>query len=280
MNIRHLSLVLAIVVAPVYATIFPDKTAAMHSEAAGSQHPNLTQDSHPVLYAMVKNLTEKANIPMPRYITAHDAEVTLVTNGVVHKTAVGNIGCWADLLGDLHICRAILTDLSYKEVEGIIAVALAGKATNKSAKIALVGVGSYAATIAALYLLNNKYDLKLGSFVFGDQYPYRSSFHDRNKSVEGFFYLTLVPALITAKIAANNLQKQGDLKAAELTNPKQVIQGIQALIKLEDKYIKEDFFSRIAAALKLKDIFNVIFYPIRAYTPQERIAYLEGLAAE
>jgi hypothetical protein len=90
----------------------------------------------------------------------------------------------------------------------------------------------------------------------------------------------IVPAMITTKIVGNNLQKQVDTQAADLTNPRQVIQGIKALGKLEDKYIKENFLSRIAAALKLKDICNVIFYPIRAYTPQERIQYLQALAAE
>ncbi|MFI5333025.1 MAG: hypothetical protein ACHQVS_02900 [Candidatus Babeliales bacterium] len=280
MNVRYALLIL-LFIAPLHAGSFLDKTAAMHSEAREYQHPNLTQDSHPVLYGMIKNLTEKANIPMPRYISAHEAEYSVVSDsGVIYKTAAGTIGCWANLLGDLHICREILVDLTYEEVEGIIAVALAEKVTSKSAKVALIGVSSFAATIATLYVLNKQYNLDLSTFIFGDQRNYRSSLRDRQGSFEGFVHLTLLPALLTTKIAANNLQKQVDLQAACLTNPRQVIQGIQALIKLEDKYIKEDFLSRVAVALKLKAIFNVLFYPIRAFTPEERVQYLEVLAAE
>lgn len=274
MNIR-ISLLTAslLAVTAASANFMSSKTLALHREATEQRQPNLTQESHPVLYEMVKNLTERANIPMPRYITAHDAEYSIVDKNGVVRRAVGNLNCWTNLLGDLYICRAILTDLSYEEAEGIIAIALAEKIKNKSEKIALIGMSSWATTLVTLYTLNKKYDLQLGSFVFGE----RSSLHDKQESFEAALGWTLVPALIAGQITANNMQKQIDIKAAQLTSPNQVIQSIQALMKLEDKYIKEGFFSRIAASLKLKDIFNTLFYPIRSFTPEERMLYLEKL---
>ena len=67
-------LTLSVVAVPIFADSLQERTEALHAEAKEHKHPNLTQDSHPVLYGMVKNLTTKANIPMPRYITTHGAE--------------------------------------------------------------------------------------------------------------------------------------------------------------------------------------------------------------
>ena len=116
----------------------------------------------------------------------------------------------------MHICHEILTDLSYEEVEGIIAVALAEKVTNKSTKLALIGVSSFTATVTAVYLLSKHYKFSVSEFIFGS-HRYRSSIRDRQDSFESSIWLMLMPALLTVKVASNNVQKQVDIQAAQLT---------------------------------------------------------------
>lgn len=261
----------------VYGDNFPKKTEALHIEAKEHKNPNLTQDTHPILYAMVKDLTTKAQLEMPKYITVYEAEHSIVTkNGTVYKTA-SDICAWSDALGDLHICHEILTNLSYAEVEGILAVAIAEKVKNKPVTLALVAVCSVAATVALAYMINKCTNGSIDSFVFGDSYAYRYQSQDR---FETLIWLIIGPACLTTKIASNNLQKIVDFQAAEIVDPQLVIDGIKSLTKLEETYIKENFFSRIASTLKLKSIYNTLFYPVRAFNPEERIQYLELLAAK
>lgn len=257
-----------------YSYASQDKTEALHMEAKNHKNPNITQETHPVLYDMVRNLVIKANVAMPKYITTHGAEHSVVTReGLVYKTA-SNMTAWTDVLGDLHICHEILTDLSYDEVEGIVAIAIAEKAINKPGKLAMVGVGTFALTATSIYFLNKYFNLGLGSFLGGHRY---STIQDREDRFVILMWLTLAPALLATKLTDNNLQKLIDTDATKLKDVQQIIAGIKSLSKLEETYIKEGFFSRIANALKLKSIYNTIFYPIRAFTLEERVQYLEDL---
>ncbi len=259
-------------------TAAPDKTEALRAEVKTSKNPNITKETHPVLYDMVQELAIAANIPMPRYVTIHEAQTCMVMkDGTVHKSAANNVTAWVNALGDVHICDAILTDLSYQEVKGIVAVAIAESAHKKPSKLFKVGACTFLTTLVGLYALNKTYDLKLGSMYFGND-GYRS-YGDKREDIKSAIWLTLAPALITTKLVSNNMQKHIDFKAAKLTNVDQVITGIKALQKLEDTYVKENWLSRVADMLCLKQIFNTIFYPVRAFTPEERVAYLEQLKA-
>jgi hypothetical protein len=270
-------LALLICSAPVVcADTFENITEALHFEASSHENPNLTEETHPILYAMVQDLTAAAHIDMPRYITVHGAKKLFVTrNGIAYKRAQ-NITAWVDIMGDLHICREILTNLSHEEVKGIVAVAIAQKAKNIPAKLAVVGVSSVVGTIALLYFLNKTYNVNPCSPLYPPHEPYYHAQEDRE---EALAFLILAPTLLAMKITSNLLQKSIDIKATQLTNPHHVIGGIKGLCKLEETYIKEGFFSRIASALKLKAIYNIVFYPIRAFTPEERVCYLEPIAA-
>jgi hypothetical protein len=86
-------------------------------------------------------------------------------------------------------------------------------------------------------------------------------------------------ALLAAHLYDNNLQKTIDLAATRLTDTPKVIAGIAALSKMTDNYVKENLLSRLAGALNLKPLLRTLFYPVRAFTTEERIAYLEQEAA-
>jgi hypothetical protein len=254
------------------------RTEALHEEVKSKKNPILTRDTHPVVYAMVENLAAAAGINMPRYISVYDAEGMVVTrSGMIYKVTK-DINAWVDVAGDLHICQEILTDLPYDVVEGIVAVAIAEKVSNKPAKLAAVGVGTFAATVAGVYGLNKMYDLKLGSLLSSIFYDRYSCYSAKQDALEGLFFLLILPALLAVNVAANNLQKSIDIKATEFIGTQQVIDGIKGRVKLKDMYSKENIFSRIANALQLKSIYNFLFYPVRAYTEDERVQYLSSLA--
>lgn len=256
------------------------RTEALHAEVSNNKNPILTRDTHPVLYAMVENLAAAAHTNMPRYISVYGAQGLFVARSGTVYTTTKHIGAWIDVAGDLHICHEILTDLPYEEVEGVIAVALAEKASNKPATLACIGAGTFAATLAGVYCLNKAYDLKLGSFlsyVFNDRY---SCYSAKQDTIEALCFLLILPAMLAVNITANNLQKSIDIKATEFASVQRVIDGIKGIVKLKDMYTKENMLSRIATALKLKSIYNFLFYPVRAYTEDERVDYLSSLEIE
>lgn len=259
-----------------------EKTNALHHEVATHTNHNITAETHPTLYNLVEQLTIKAHVPMPRYITIYSAEYHVVSQaGVVRRRGHEEIGAHVDLLKDLYVCREILENASYDEVKGIIALALAEESINKLQKVVLTGVTTFATTIALIYLLNKKYDLHLGSFLcaVADESSRRSyRYREDDSPLAALFWLVLTPSLIAAKLVSNNLQKSVDFKAAKLVSPQSIIDSLKKIVTIKDSYFKENVFSRLASALKLKTIFNTIFYPIRAFTTEERIQYLEKQA--
>jgi len=273
------------------------KTDSLHHEVGTYDQPHLTQENHPTIYDMVDRLVKKAGTSMPRYITTDSAQRTFVDSyGGVHRYTE-DMETSFDLFGDLYISREILTNLSYEEIEGVIAIAIAEQAINKARKMTLLGTGIYTAELVSLYALNRYYDLGLGSGLwniakgcpeteikrFG-----RTTFnvtHDRFDGHTAFNMLTaigaltLVPSLISVKLLSNNLQKQTDLDAAKLVGAQNVIRGAVALHALQEQYTKENIFSRLVSILKLKEISDRVFYPIRAYNLEERVRYLSEQAA-
>jgi len=255
------------------------KTVLVREEIATHRGPNLAEDTHPTIYAMVRGLADKAKVAMPRYISVYNAEYSTISdNGEFQRAPVNRevheIKAYIDIMGDLHICREILTTLPYEDIEGVVAVAIAEKAINKPLKLAGTGVGTFGVTVAAAYLVNKHYGHKLGAVVrdtFDQQYTNR----DRGDFVTTVCTLSMIPALLTTTLHSNNLQKTIDLDAAALTHSKKVIGGIKGLAKITDSLVKEGVLSRIATALNLKKIYRTLTYPIRSFTDEERIAYLE-----
>ncbi len=250
-----------------------EKIHALRNELASHNNPHLTQETHPTIYTMVQELSTKANVPMPRYISLFNAEYTVIIDGNSRRM-VRDMEAYVDVLGDLYICYEVLANLSYEEIEGVIAIAIAEKAENRAAKVTLTGVGAFGLTCASVYGLNNYYDLGLGSKVMSS---YKASHcrQDRDDIVKTVVVALTLPAIITACVLSSNLQKEIDFKAAELTDIKSVRNGLKALRKLKDSYVKESALSRIATMLNLKTIVNTVLYPVRSYTSEERIDYLD-----
>jgi hypothetical protein len=257
-----------------YAETCSERTDALHSEIAAYNSPNLTAETHPTFYEMVQQLVTKAQVPMPRYITTFNAEYAVVSpdTGVIYRE-VHDLNAYVTILGDLYICRELVLDLSYEEIEGVVALALAEKKMGKPTKLACIAAGTVAATVASLYCLNKQYEWRLGSLFFGDDY-----YHRRGNGAEVLMGLCIVPPIITTKIFANHMQRQIDINAAQITDARHVIDAIKGICKVTDAYVQEGLLSRIADRLHLKRVWNTVFYPIRAFTPEERIAYLEQLS--
>jgi hypothetical protein len=230
-------------------------TQALHQEAAARKNPIITEHTHPIFYTMVKRLSETASLTMPRTIKLHDAQLIGVsTSGYVVK-AVGKIGAWMDVAGDLFICKEILTELSYEEVESVVLVALARKEPAINSRIGSIAAATFFATAGLMCF-------KWRSFVFSD-----ADFMAR-------FAVVLLPSIfcssIAMGIAENYAQKDIDRKAAQLLSSQRIIEGIQARTRLEETYIDTK------ANAGLSKFFERLFYPVRACTDDERIGYLSS----
>ena len=232
------------------------KTEAIRREITEHDNPNLTQVTHPVIYGMVQELAALAGVPMPRYITTYSAKNAFLQVDFMQdqeariEKSFSNILAYTDLLGDLYICREILTDMSYADIRGIVALAIAEKMTQSHVKITTAILGSIGASIAALYygIKNPDPKLVMGAFV--------------------------VPPLIAAQICSNYFRKANDMSARQIIGRDQLVHAIKSLKNIQERYIKENSIIRIATILKMTDFFNCIFYPIRPYTDKERINYL------
>ena len=263
-----------------YAQTSSERTDALRSEIVAHNNPNCTAETHPTFYGMVQELVTKAQVPMPRYITMFNAEYAVVSpdTGVVYRET-RDMNAYVTLLGDLYICRELVLDLSYEEIEGVVALALAEKKIGKSKKLACIAAGTVAATAASLYCLNNYYEWGLGRlFSRDDCYSRSYHMHRRRHGAELLVGICIVPPIITTTIFANHLQKQIDIDATQITDVQRVIGAIKGISKVTDAYVQEGILSRIADRLYLKRVWNTVFYPIRAFTPEERIAYLEQLS--
>ena len=255
-----------------------DPTQLIRQEVAQHTNTNITQKTHPFLYGIVEECVVKTGIAMPRYISLYYAEYNIVDkNGIVYRD-VHDILAYVDALGDLYICREILTDLSYQEIKAIIAIAVAEKSTKRAEKAMIAGLGTFGATIVTLCTLNAYYDLRLGRTV--NEFLDAGSYHNRQDNLKGLIWLLIAPSLVSAALVRNYLQKSVDVTATKIASIPAVIQAIGSLENLQNMYRKENFFSRIADYLKLKPIFNTIFYPVRPSTPEERIEYLQRLHDE
>lgn len=251
----------------------PAKLLLLHSEIAQQTTKHVTQEAQPILYNLVKKLCSKAGVTMPRYISIFTTAYNVVDKYGTVQTANQPINAYVDALGDLYICRELLTDLSYNQIKGILAVAIAEKAENRPVQTAALGFGVFGLTAGSVIYANKKYQLNLGSFMFERHRSCREE-----NGFDSARAVMMAPSLITCSIFYNHLQKKIDLKAAQLTKPQHVIDGITAIEKIQDAYYKEDIFSRAAAALHLTSIANTLLYPVRAYTSAERIAYLEKIS--
>lgn len=249
------------------------KTFALHHEVTTHDNYNVTVETHPTLYTMVKELATKAQVAMPRYITIYDAHYYAVSQSGILEEREHEISAYVDGWGDLYICYQILENASYDEINGILALAIAEKSINKPGKTIAAGAATFAATALLIYLANKHYDLQLGS-RFLKELKYDAKYR-RNVTLNATIGLLAIPPALTAIFVSNNLQKTIDLKAAQLVGSQDIIDGLKKIVEIKERYFKENILSRIAAKLKLKELFDVLFYPVRSYTVNERVDYLK-----
>lgn len=252
-----------------------EKTIALRKELIENDNPNLTKETHPTLHKILEKMTQKAGAEMPRYVTLFSTEQPKVSkDGMVRRTNLP-IQAYVDALGDLYICTEILTDLSYNEIKGILAVAISEKVANRPLKLVGIGTGTFGISSALLYCANKKYNLHLGSYIY-----YERDYQRRQDAIEAITGLLMIPTLITTGIVYNNLQKNIDIQATKYTKTQHVIDGIAAIERIKDRYYKEGIFSRIADMLNIKQVARTIFYPVRSFTTAERIEYLKNEQAK
>lgn len=254
-------------------------TVLMHAEIATHQNPILTEETHPTIYAMVKELTEMAHIAMPRYISTFNAQYMVAPkDGGAISTEIGNMNAYVDLLGDLHLCLELLETLSYEEMQGVVALALAQKNMREPLKMAGVFAGTLGATILAVYCLNNYYNNAIVNYFISNEtdYYYRT-LDTRKQEFKGVLGLLLLPSVCTTIVAGNYMRKAIDIDAAAIVGAQKIIDAIRAIDKVHNTYAKEGFLSRIVENIRLKNFFKTVFYPLRSYTSEERIAYLAAL---
>jgi hypothetical protein len=247
-------------------------TQTIRDEFNSHTNTNITVDTHPTLYSMVKRLTEKSGVPMPRYISIHNSAYTRLTRNGIAVQERAKICAYMSLLGDLCIYQELLTDLSYNDIEGCLALAIAEGYSKKPLKLAKAGLGTFGATIASIWYLNKAYNLRIGSFL--DEALLQGPACNRNDNLEAIMFLLFLPTAVATKLYANHLQKQVDLDAVKIVDKEKVVQAINNIKRINDNYKKEDFAYRIISALKLREIFDTVFYPIRSYTDEERVGYL------
>jgi len=256
--------------------IHTDRSLMIQEELQRSAAQYATDTTHPSLYRMVQGLAHKAHIAMPKQIIIYNAEyIRTLRNGVVVK-GVREITAYVDLVGDLHICRELLTTLMYEDIEGIIALAMSAKVRNKPGKLTLVALGTLGATIGGLWYASNKYDLSLGELFFGRGHT--TCCHESEDRAQALICLLAAPSVMMVSLASSCLQKGIDLDAAKLTNAQQVAYGIEGLDKLKELYEQEGALSRLLLTPKIKRLFRFLSYPIRSYTTEERVDYLARIA--
>ncbi len=269
MNIRILIIAL-LLVGNVSAHNTASLTQALHKEIANCKHQNLNEQDHPTIFKLVRALTTQAHTSMPQYISTFSANGNMVlNNGSVHRT-VSTINAYFDLLGDLHICHDILTDLSYDEIQGIIAVAIAKNML--TLKVVVASCATLGSTVGLCYFLNKYLNLGLESTIADIFTSSRLTETDKQNIL---LCSIILPIFITCRMSSNYLQKSTDMKAATIADTNRVIDGIIGLQKVREKYIKENFFSRIAKKLNIKKVCDILFYPVRSFNDEERIAYLK-----
>jgi len=247
-----------------------DLTKSLHKEATKKDNPIATAKTHPTLYRMIQKKADVLNSDMPTAIKLYNARSQVVLDNGRVVTNIQYIGVWTDFLGDLHICKEVLADLTYEEVESLITIALAEKKYNLPITLVKAWLASFAATCAATYKLNNHYKLELSKYMFGDDH----SLKNQEDSIKFFMMLLAMPASFVTKIVSNNSQKTIDKAAAKVIGNDRVIAAIEARKDLEASYVTSGVLESLGEALHLRGIYNVVFYPIRQFTDEERISYL------
>ena len=254
----------------------------LHNEVAYGSQGNISKETHPALYGMIQRIATAASVSMPRYIKLFTAKQTETHyNKYTHTgtmyTVFKSFESYVDVMGDLYICYEFFMNASYNEIEGTIALAIAEKAINKPLKLIATGTGTLATVLTCLYCFNKKYELHLGELFFPrarDCFFYYT--RDRKDRIETFITIFMVlPICVTTRLAANYYQKKTDLEAAKLTTANHISEAILRIEKVKEKFTKENAISRIMTALKLKEAWNTLSYPIRAFTPEERVSYLQ-----
>lgn len=250
--------------------------STIRSEVLKHLNHNITQKTHPILYSTIEDLARKANTSMPTYITLYRTDYSFVDNttGIIRRKNYA-MAASVDIVGDLYICYETLIDLSDEEIIGILALAMSERAFKKHLKMFVVGALTSALTVGEIFALN-KFDAK----KFGEFWDHYVGVTKKDPEAHiAMTGLLAAPTLATIFVYSNYIQKQIDLLAAQITTPETIIKAITALEKITETYMKKSLFRRFTRFTKLDTVYENLFYPVRGYTNEERIAYLKKATA-
>lgn len=224
----------------------PDElTQMLHDEAALLKSSILQESSCPTLYTLLSQLTSKGGISMPKSIVIFNTEYqkptsrTFMLEDIVIQTIPISVSF--DFLGDLVICRDILTQFTYHELEGILATAVAEKANRKITKQALAALGVVATAFAATGLWELYH------------FPHAQDFLNPAAG-----YALTIPAFLASSAVSKHVQKTSDISALSLTDAENVRAGLFALARLQNNYCSSSTTERIFAAFNLEKIYKTI----------------------
>ncbi|MGB8467515.1 MAG: hypothetical protein WCE21_00775 [Candidatus Babeliales bacterium] len=276
------------------------KTIALHAEitAQDGDEVIVTDKTAPTLCNLIREVAQELSVKMPRYIKLYNFEYYYAythgttNNGFYNSTTTMHkgyrtVGAATMMFGDIQICKQLIAGLSYNEIRGVIAVALAAEVPGIMGKEAAAGLLVVALTAWWSYDVYKTY----GKTVF----PPANRTHYSNTDTGEFAYnmenitatlyrtvlfgeFGMLATLISAAIAGNLIykytQKKIDLAAARAIGKEAVVSGIEGVEKVKESLFEEGVFSRMLKDMRLKSFIDRLTYPVRAYTPEERIAYV------
>lgn len=231
-------------------------TQALHVETISLKSSPLKKETCPILFALLSRLTEAADVAMPQRISVHNAEYTKVDKktGIIEKR-ISYIRTYLDIFGDLVIYREIFDNCSYQEFEGILAIAIAEKANDKTTKQILAGVGTVAATVLVGLGLKKYSHFSL-------------AYH---QVIGGGIHFGFYPAWLVSAAVGRCVQKTSTINALTLTNPAYVRDGVKALSRIREMYYRPTTVEKAFALLDLRKVHEAVGRSLSENNPEETL---------
>ncbi len=218
-------------------------TDMLHEEAALLKSSILQEAACPTLYTLLQQITSKAGIKMPKSIVIMTTELTTkIEIALINQYSIHSIPTTAhfDFLGDLIISRDILTQFTYHELEGLLSTAAAAKAQYQITKQIFAPLTA-ASTLAAIHFALQKYS----------SFETKSIFND-------FMTVAVVPLTLLYAFVGRSVQRNADIFALSLTDPKNIEDGLIALARLQNNYSSSSTKERVFAAFHLEKLYKKI----------------------
>ncbi len=227
-----------------HALTSDDITQALRTELGSVKTGILSQETFPIFYRLIERLSGAAAIPIPQYISVYEAEYQKVTKeGFIEKHR-RDVQAYLDLFGDLVIAREIISEASYHELEGILAIAFGEKMLNRLSQQTASGLAAFAATLATTFGLN----------TISHVMPKAVSDNLVAGGIQASFFATWLTYAATGR----SIQKSAVAKALPLTNPMYIRDGLNALARIHNKNNNPSFVERAFSFLHLKYILDPI----------------------